>query len=101
MKTTVKFSAALVALALLMGLGATALLLAGLPAMAAEAAPAGASVGSDERLAELGRALGRQRIEKGSLCAIRAVIASRSGVTKTDREAWEAYGLQLLVACMS
>lgn len=52
----------------------------------------GASVGSDERLAELGRALGRQRIEKGSLCAIRAVIASRSGVTKTDREAWEAYG---------
>ncbi|HSM21379.1 MAG TPA: ATP synthase subunit C [Rubrivivax sp.] len=49
MKTTVKFSAALLALALtlLVGLGGTALLLAGLPALAAEQAAVGASVGSE------------------------------------------------------
>lgn len=46
----------------------------------------------DVRLRELGRALGRQRIEKKSLCAIRAVIASRSCITKTDKEAWNASG---------
>ena len=46
MKTSVKFGAALVALALFMGLGGTVLLLAGLPALAAEPAAAVAGVGS-------------------------------------------------------
>ena len=47
MKTSVKFSAALVALALFMGLGATALLLSGLPALAAEPAAAAPGVGNE------------------------------------------------------
>ena len=47
MKTSVKFSAALVALALFMGLGGTALLLAGLPVQAAEPAAVVAGLGSE------------------------------------------------------
>lgn len=49
MKTSVKFGAAMLALAmtLLAGLGGTALLLTGLPALAAEPAAAGAGVGSE------------------------------------------------------
>jgi len=49
MKTSVKFSAALLALTmtLLVGLGGTALLLAGLPALAAEPAAVAAGVGSE------------------------------------------------------
>jgi V/A-type H+-transporting ATPase subunit K len=49
MKTTVKFSAAMLALALtlLVGLGGTALLLAGLPTLAAEPAAVGTSVGTN------------------------------------------------------
>ncbi len=49
MKPMMKFSAALVAMTLVMGLGATALLLAGMPAQAADAATAaaGSGVGSE------------------------------------------------------
>ncbi len=49
MKTTVKFSAAMLALALtlLVGLGGTALLLAGLPTLAAEPAAVGTNVGTN------------------------------------------------------
>ena len=49
MKTSVKFGAAMLALAmtLLAGLSGTALLLTGLPALAAEPAAAGAGVGSE------------------------------------------------------
>ena len=47
MKTTIRFGAALVALAIAMSLGATALLLAGGPVLAADAVAAGSGVGSD------------------------------------------------------
>ena len=47
MKTTLKFTAALVALALLLGIGATALLVTVGPALAAGPANAGAAVGSE------------------------------------------------------
>jgi V/A-type H+/Na+-transporting ATPase subunit K len=47
MKTTVKFTAALVALALVMGVGATALLVAMAPALAAGPAASGAGAGSE------------------------------------------------------
>ena len=47
MKTSIKFTAALVAFALVMGLGATALLLAVAPALAAAPATAGVAAGSD------------------------------------------------------
>jgi V/A-type H+/Na+-transporting ATPase subunit K len=47
MKTTVKFTAALVALALVMGVGATALLVAMAPALAAGPAASGAGTGSE------------------------------------------------------
>ena len=47
MKTTVKFTAALVALALVMGVGATALLVAVAPALAAGPAASGAVAGSE------------------------------------------------------
>ncbi|HSQ73362.1 MAG TPA: ATP synthase subunit C [Rubrivivax sp.] len=47
MKSTTKFGAAVLAMTLLTGLGATALLLAGGPALAAEAAAAGTGLGSE------------------------------------------------------
>lgn len=47
MTRSVKFTAAIVALALFMGLGGTALLLAGVPALAAEPSAATAAVGSE------------------------------------------------------
>ena len=47
MKTTLKFTAALVALALILGIGATALLVTVGPALAAGPAHAGAAVGSE------------------------------------------------------
>lgn len=47
MKPMMKFSAALVAITLVMGLGATALLLAAAPAWAAGAAAGGSAVGSE------------------------------------------------------
>ena len=47
MTSTTKFGAALAAMTLLVGLGATALLLAGAPALAAEAAAPGAGPGSE------------------------------------------------------
>jgi V/A-type H+/Na+-transporting ATPase subunit K len=47
MKPMMKFSVALVAMTLVMGLGATALLLAGTPALAAEAAAARSGIGSE------------------------------------------------------
>ena len=47
MKPMMKFSVALVAMTLVMGLGATALLLAGAPALAAEAASAARGLGSE------------------------------------------------------
>ena len=47
MKTSIKFTAALVALALVMGVGATALLVAMAPALAAGPAASGAGAGSE------------------------------------------------------